>query len=87
MADLPTIWIFKGFTNLHILFLSATYVLGTSAYEAYSSAETLKKQKFFLENKENIVKGLNEINILDVDNFSKKQLEEYANRGRSKVLR
>ena len=45
------------------------------------------KQKYFIEHKNEIKEGLEDVTILDVEDFSKEQLEDYANRGRSKVLR
>ncbi len=42
---------------------------------------------YFVDHKNEIKEGLKDITILDVENFSKEQLEDYANRGRSKVLR
>mgnify|MGYP001624888748 CR=1 FL=1 len=47
----------------------------------------VRKQKYYMDNKDDINAGLKDITILDVENFSKEQLEDYANRGRSKVLR
>lgn len=40
-----------------------------------------------MDNKEDINAGIKDITILDVENFSHEQLKDYANRGRSKVLR
>ena len=46
-----------------------------------------EKQMYFVEHKNEIKEGLKDITILDVEDFSKEQLEDYASRGRSKVLR
>ena len=51
------------------------------------SVDEKDKQKYFMEHKNEIKEGLEDITILDVEDFTKKQLEDYANRGRSKVLR
>lgn len=45
------------------------------------------KQKYFMEHKNEIQEGLQDITILDVEDFNKGQLEDYASRGRCKVLR
>ena len=62
--------------------------LGISLLICQYKIETLEKLKYFLIHKETINNGSEtKINILDAKLFSKKQLEEFADKGRSKVLR
>ncbi len=55
--------------------------------ESHIKLNKVRKQKYYMDNKDDINAGLNDITILDVEDFSKEQLEDYANRGKSKVLR
>lgn len=61
--------------------------IGVSLLIYQDKIDTLKKLKYFLVHKEEITKGSDkEISILNAGNLTKEQLEDYASRGRSKVL-
>ena len=55
-------------------------------FNADLDAQEMRKLKYFVENKEDITKEVN-MNILDVEKFSNKQLKKYSEKGRSKVLK
>ena len=62
--------------------------IGVSLLMYQNKVDSLKKLKYFLVHKDAINNGADkEINILDAENLTKEQLEDYASRGRSKVLR
>ena len=62
--------------------------IGISLLMFQDKMDTLKKLKYFLVHKDEINKGADkEINILNAKWLSQEQLEEYVEKGRSKVLR
>lgn len=62
--------------------------LGTSLLMYQDKIDTLKKLKYFLAHKGAINNGADkEINILDAKSLTREKLKEYADKGRSKVLR
>lgn len=63
------------------------YGLGT-AYETIRDINEMKKLKYYLRNKAIIKIGSEkDLSILDAENISKNELEDYVEKGRSKVLR
>lgn len=76
---LDTVGLGVGFSGISI---------GTSLLMYQNKIDTLKKLKYFLVHKGAINNGADkEINILDAKSLTREKLKEYADKGRSKVLR
>ena len=63
------------------------WVIGSS-YETIKDVNEMKKLKYYLRNRAVIKIGSEkDISILDAENLSKDELKDYAEKGRSKVLK